>query len=110
MGLQRLVLPIAREHPETAIVMMSVPLDVLDPEKRHHRQVLLENDRSERAQIFAGQHAQPSLPPPRSQETGIGETLDDTLAVLVAGSRVADLEGTRDVAKRAVGFVDDQRR
>ena len=43
------------------------------------------------------------------QETGVRETFDNPFAILVAGSRVADLEGTRYVPQRAVGFVDDQR-
>jgi len=104
------ILPRRGQHRQAAIVMMPVPLDVMQTEKRHHCQILLQSHRAEVAQVLARQDSRAPLRVPHGQKTRVRDAFDNALAVLVARARVTEIESPGKVSDRAVGFIDDERR
>src|SRR6185503_21346843 len=90
--------------------MVAVAFDMIDPENGHHRQILLNRYRTEIAEVFAGQDSRPPGTTSCREQTRICQPLDDPLAVLVARTRVPEIEGPRHIADGSIRFVDDERR
>ena len=74
--------------------MVSVALDVLDAEGGHDGDVLEEGDGADVGEVFA-REVDGAFPGGSrlSEGGGVGDALDDALAVLVAGAVVAEVEG-----------------
>src|SRR5437660_5371921 len=92
--------------------MMAVALNTAKAQRSTNRQILEQGNRADVDQVFATHdHGRAGLvASPVLQQAIVGDPFEYALAVLMAGSGVAELESLRQAVQVGVRFINNDRR
>ena len=111
MVLQHACLGRVRPSGQTLEVVVPVALDVLDTQGSHHGQILKQGDGTDVGQILSGEmNGAFSVLPLAGKTGGIGNPLDDTLAIFVAHPVITQGKGLGKGIDGAVSLIDNEGR
>ena len=92
-------------------IMVPVALDVLDTQGSHHGQILKQGDGTDVGQILSGKmNGAFSFLPLAGKTRGVGNPLDDSLAIFVTHPVITQGKGLGKGIDGAVSFIDNEGR
>src|SRR5512133_3532900 len=90
--------------------MMAVPLHAGDAERRLHRKIVDQRNRTKVREVFFAEHADRAGGSSLREEARVRDALEDAFAILMASTRVAKFQRPAHAVDFAIAFIDDDRR